>query len=103
MIDQYGDARGQGRGRGRPGSVITLRINPGFGHGHSQKVNTGGAQSKHGIWHAELEDCIERATKYGLTITGLHMHIGSGTDMEHSEPRSAGAMEQAALTVGSYR
>ena len=30
------------------GRKITLRINPGFGHGHSQKTNTGGEQSKHG-------------------------------------------------------
>ena len=25
-----------------PGSSVTLRVNPGFGHGHSQKTNTGG-------------------------------------------------------------
>src|SRR4051812_45277777 len=30
---------------------ITLRVNPGFGHGHDRKVNTGGETSKHGIWH----------------------------------------------------
>jgi diaminopimelate decarboxylase len=99
MIDQYGEARG----RGRPGSLasgITLRINPGFGHGHSQKVNTGGAQSKHGIWHEQLEDCIERATKHKLSITGLHMHIGSGTDLHHLS-QVCSAMEKAALAVGS--
>ena len=39
-------------GRVAPGREITLRLNPGFGHGHSQKTNTGGEQSKHGIWHA---------------------------------------------------
>ena len=38
MIDQLGERA--------PGSEITLRINPGFGHGHSQKTNTGGKQSK---------------------------------------------------------
>ena len=98
MIDQYGERRG----RRRPGSQsgITLRINPGFGHGHSQKVNTGGAQSKHGIWHASVEDCIERAQKSKLTITGLHMHIGSGTDLAHLS-QVCTAMEKAALTVGS--
>ncbi len=99
MIDQYGE----GRGRGRPGSLrgeITLRINPGFGHGHSQKVNTGGSQSKHGIWHEQIEDCIERAEKAGLAITGLHMHIGSGADLEHLS-QVCSAMETAALSVGS--
>jgi diaminopimelate decarboxylase len=96
MIDQYGERRG----RGRPGSPgITLRINPGFGHGHSQKTNTGGEQSKHGIWHEQLGDCVERARRVNLSITGLHMHIGSGTDLEHLS-HVCGAMEQACLTVG---
>ena len=55
MIDQLGDAA--------PGRNITLRINPGFGHGHSQKTNTGGEQSKHGIWHEEVPDCLIRADR----------------------------------------
>jgi diaminopimelate decarboxylase len=97
MIDQYGEARRQA---GLPTTGITLRINPGFGHGHSQKVNTGGSQSKHGIWHEQIEDCIERATKYGLSITGLHVHIGSGTDLEHLS-QVCGALEKVARTVGS--
>ena len=46
MIDQLGSRA--------PGRDITLRINPGFGHGHSQKTNTGGDQSKHGIWHEQI-------------------------------------------------
>jgi diaminopimelate decarboxylase len=92
MIDQYGERA--------PGRSITLRINPGFGHGHSQKVNTGGAQSKHGIWHEQLEECIERAQKWNLSIAGLHMHIGSGADLAHLSQVST-AMERAALAVGS--
>ncbi len=103
MIDQYGEARARGRfGSAESASLpgITLRINPGFGHGHSQKVNTGGAQSKHGIWHEQLEDCIERAAKHGLSITGLHMHIGSGTDLAHLS-QVCGAMEKAAVQIGS--
>lgn len=75
MIDQYGERQ--------PGGEITLRVNPGFGHGHSQKTNTGGEQSKHGIWHEELEEAVRRAEKYDLTVSGLHVHIGSGADMEH--------------------
>lgn len=92
MIDQYGAVC--------PGRGITLRINPGFGHGHSQKTNTGGQQSKHGIWHTQLADCVERAKRNKLSIAGLHMHIGSGTDMEHLS-QVCGAMEAAALSVGS--
>ncbi len=92
MIDQLGELA--------PGREITLRINPGFGHGHSQKTNTGGEQSKHGIWHEQVEDCVARADRYEMTITGLHMHIGSGTDLEHLG-QVCGAMEQSALLVGS--
>ncbi len=92
MIDQLGQ-RTSGVG-------ITLRINPGFGHGHSQKTNTGGKQSKHGIWHSQISDCVERARRYGITVTGVHMHIGSGTDMEHLA-QICGAMERAAVAVGT--
>lgn len=82
-----------------PGADVTLRINPGFGHGHSQKTNTGGEQSKHGIWHSQIDDCLRRADQYGITITGLHMHIGSGTDLEHLSGVCA-AMERTAIEVG---
>jgi diaminopimelate decarboxylase len=91
MIDQLG-VRASGRN-------VTLRINPGFGHGHSQKTNTGGEQSKHGIWHEQLDECLRRADRYGVGVTGLHMHIGSGTDLQHLA-QVCGAMEKAALTVG---
>jgi diaminopimelate decarboxylase len=91
MIDQLGE-RAPGRG-------ITLRVNPGFGHGHSQKTNTGGTQSKHGIWHEQVGACLDRAAKYNLLITGLHMHIGSGTDMQHLS-QVCGAMERVARQVG---
>jgi len=66
-----------------PGRSVTLRINPGFGHGHSRKTNTGGEQSKHGIWHEQLPECLRLAEQSRLRVTGLHMHIGSGTDFEH--------------------
>ncbi|MBF0430802.1 MAG: diaminopimelate decarboxylase [Fibrobacteria bacterium] len=66
-----------------PGSKVTLRINPGFGHGHSEKVNTGGDLSKHGIWYKDIEECLSLAKNAGLTVHGLHMHIGSGSDFKH--------------------
>jgi diaminopimelate decarboxylase len=91
MIGQYGSRA--------PGREITLRLNPGFGHGHSQKTNTGGPSSKHGIWHEQLQDCLVSADNYGLSVTGLHMHIGSGTDLEHLS-QVCEAMEKAALVAG---
>ncbi|WP_231933040.1 diaminopimelate decarboxylase [Botrimarina mediterranea] len=96
MIDQYGE-RCQALGR-RHG--VTLRINPGFGHGHSQKTNTGGEGSKHGVWHTEVADCVARAERWGLRVTGVHMHIGSGTDMSHLH-KVGEALERIALEVGS--
>ena len=91
MIDQLGQVK--------PGAEITLRINPGFGHGHSQKTNTGGEQSKHGIWHEQLDDCLRRCDHYGIGVIGLHLHIGSGTDLEHLS-QVCGALEKLALRVG---
>lgn len=82
-----------------PGRSITLRLNPGFGHGHSQKTNTGGEQSKHGIWFEELQRCFELASHFDLKITGLHMHIGSGTDLAHLAS-VCGAMKQSSREVG---
>ena len=96
MIDQYAEAI---KAAGKTPLGITLRINPGFGHGHSQKTNTGGEQSKHGIWHEQIADCVARAAENDVIVTGLHMHIGSGTDMEHLS-QVCGAMEQAAHVVG---
>ncbi|MBL8889004.1 MAG: diaminopimelate decarboxylase [Planctomycetaceae bacterium] len=83
----------------QPGAEITLRINPGFGHGHSQKTNTGGPQSKHGIWHEQLPSCLAQAKACGLKVVGLHMHIGSGTDLEHLA-QVCEAMERCARLVG---
>ena len=82
-----------------PGAAITLRVNPGFGHGHSQKTNTGGEGSKHGIWHADIPDVLRRAEWAGLQVSGLHMHIGSGTDLAHLA-EVAEALERVAIEVG---
>ena len=57
---------------------ISLRINPGFGHGHVNACDTGGPSSKHGIWHEDAADTALRAAAAGLTVTMLHAHIGSG-------------------------
>jgi diaminopimelate decarboxylase len=82
-----------------PGGELTLRVNPGFGHGHSKKTNTGGEHSKHGIWHADLPRALELAARAGVRVTGLHLHIGSGADLEHLA-LVAGAAEQLAAVVG---
>lgn len=68
-------------GKISPGHCIWLRINPKFGHGHNKKTNTGGENSKHGIWNPSL--AIDTIKKYKLKLIGIHMHIGSGSDYHH--------------------
>ncbi|MBI5428242.1 MAG: diaminopimelate decarboxylase [Nitrospinae bacterium] len=80
MLEEYGRAF-QKRRRGS--NRVSIRINPGEGHGHSKKTNTGGPYSKHGIWFQNLDEARGIAKKYGLIVSGVHMHIGSGGDMEH--------------------
>ncbi len=80
------------------GHPVWLRINPGFGHGHSNKTNTGGEHSKHGIWHGDLEAALAKVRSNGLALQGLHMHIGSGVDYAHLQ-EVCGAMVDLVRTV----
>lgn len=70
-------------GRRRSGHRVWIRVNPGFGHGHSRKTNTGGEWSKHGIWYEHLDEALRLVKKHRFDLVGLHMHIGSGTDFVH--------------------
>lgn len=72
-------------GKQSAGHRVWLRINPGFGHGHSRKTNTGGENSKHGIWHDQVQEALSVIRHFGLKLVGLHMHIGSGVDYAHLE------------------
>jgi diaminopimelate decarboxylase len=80
-------------------SRITLRVNPGFGHGHDRKVNTGGETSKHGIWHEDLPAVAAEADRLGLAIHGLHVHIGSGSDLENLTRVSAALARLAPIVA----
>lgn len=88
MLDQLGERR-----RGHP---VWLRVNPGFGHGHSRKTNTGGESSKHGIWHEEVPAALAAIDRHGLDLVGLHMHIGSGVDLAHLGSVAEAMLEQVA-------
>lgn len=81
------------------GHAVWLRVNPGFGHGHSKKTNTGGEHSKHGIWHELLHESLALVERYGLSLRGLHMHIGSGVDYTHLQ-RVCDAMVSTVKTHG---
>ncbi|MEP6504393.1 MAG: diaminopimelate decarboxylase, partial [Betaproteobacteria bacterium] len=79
MIGQLGEALGDQAS----GHRVWLRINPGFGHGHSRKTNTGGEHSKHGIWPTDIPAALEAIARHDMRLVGLHMHIGSGVDYDH--------------------
>ena len=81
MIEQLGAHLGDQAG----GHRVWLRINPGFGHGHSRKTNTGGEHSKHGIWPSDIPAALAAIARHGMRLVGLHMHIGSGVDYGHLE------------------
>ncbi|OQC08253.1 MAG: Diaminopimelate decarboxylase [Candidatus Hydrogenedentes bacterium ADurb.Bin101] len=65
-----------------PETETCVRINPGLGSGHSNRTNVGGPSSSFGIWHQYVSQVLEVARRYGLRVTGMHTHIGSGTDPE---------------------
>jgi diaminopimelate decarboxylase len=75
MLDQLGEVSA--------GHPVWLRINPGFGHGHSKKTATGGESSKHGIWFEQLRSAKTAIERNRHQLVGLHIHIGSGADEEH--------------------
>ena len=81
MIEQLGRHLGDRAA----GHRLWLRINPGFGHGHSRKTNTGGEHSKHGIWPSDIPAALDAIARHGLELVGLHMHIGSGVEYGHLE------------------
>lgn len=62
------------------GREVSVRINPGLGSGHSNRTNVGGPASSFGIWHECLPEIKAIAAAHNLKITGMHTHIGSGSD-----------------------
>ena len=60
------------------GRDLILRIDPGFGHGHHEKVRTGGKGAKFGLDPESLSAFRKTANAIGARIVGLHAHIGSG-------------------------
>lgn len=60
--------------------TIGIRINPGLGSGSTMKTNVGGPSASFGIWHEDIPAALSICIEFGLTITKVHTHIGSGTD-----------------------
>ena len=59
------------------GGSIALRLNPGLGAGHCDKVVTAGHHTKFGIAPAHCDEVKEILRKYDLRLVGINQHIGS--------------------------
>ncbi len=60
-----------------PGGRCAVRINPGVGAGHHEKVVTAGKKTKFGIAEEDIDGIFETAKKYDLKIVGINQHVGS--------------------------
>ncbi len=60
------------------GQRLILRVDPGFGSGHHDKVKTGGKEAKFGMPMDDVAPAAAAAKALGARVTGLHAHIGSG-------------------------
>ena len=60
------------------GREIVLRVDLGRGLGHHEKVRTGGTGSKFGLPVEQLDAFLRMADAHGVSVRGLHAHLGSG-------------------------
>jgi bifunctional diaminopimelate decarboxylase / aspartate kinase len=60
------------------GREIVLRLDLGRGLGHHEKVRTGGSGSKFGLPLDQLATFLQLAETHGVSVRGLHAHLGSG-------------------------
>lgn len=64
-------------GRAAKGARVSLRINPGLGVGHNEKVVTGGTKTKFGIQPSFIKHALALVNQHGLQLVGMNQHIGS--------------------------
>ena len=64
-------------GRLNKGGKVVVRINPGVGAGHHEKVITGGKNTKFGVDPDFINELKSILTLYELQLVGLNQHIGS--------------------------
>ncbi|HVO35148.1 MAG TPA: aspartate kinase, partial [Gemmatimonadales bacterium] len=60
------------------GREVAVRLDPGWGAGHNEKVRTGGAGSKFGHPIDEFDELATALAGAGARLVGLHAHLGSG-------------------------
>ena len=64
-------------GRLFPGSECAVRINPGVGAGHHEKVVTAGKKTKFAVAEEDIDELLKVAAEFDLKIVGINQHVGS--------------------------
>jgi diaminopimelate decarboxylase len=59
-------------------SSCSIRVKPDVGDGHHSKVITGQKDSKFGIRMDHVAEAVKMAKELGVSVVGIHAHIGSG-------------------------
>ncbi|MGH8152368.1 MAG: aspartate kinase, partial [Rhodanobacteraceae bacterium] len=85
------------------GREMMLRVDLGRGLGHHDKVRTGGAASKFGLPLDQLDAFLELARAQGISVIGLHAHLGSGILDASHWPAACGQLASIAERIGSVR
>jgi diaminopimelate decarboxylase len=73
---KYGTKINKAKGYNPP--KVCIRLTTEKGGGHHQKTSTYGFGSKFGIWWEDWKIALEICREYGISLSGLHQHIGSG-------------------------
>ncbi len=84
-------------GKVLPNTNISIRFNIGIGSGWTPQTTTGGKTSPFGVYE-QKEEINALLKKYNLTLTTVHLHIGSGSDPEKQKE----AIQKALIFVKEY-
>ena len=82
------------------GRAVAVRLDPGWGAGHHEKVKTGGASSKFGHPADDFDALRSALTGAGARVTGLHAHLGSGILNADAWPALARLLASLAARAG---
>jgi len=83
------------------GREVVLRLDLGRGLGHHEKVRTGGSGSKFGLPVEQLDAFLRLADAHGVTVRGLHAHLGSGILDDSHWGEVYGQLASLAERIGS--
>lgn len=83
------------------GKSIMVRVDPGRGRGHHKFVKTAGPGSKFGIAPIDFPRLQSLTKKHGVTIVGLHSHVGSGIREPETWWETANYLAELAKEIGT--